>query len=76
MSTKNRLQVPEIRHKLATLRIIFTQLSSDRASEAARLKTAELNSEVSALKQEILLTEMIHYDQCAQIIEAIEKSIL
>lgn len=78
MTTPQRkpLGVPELRKKLATIRILFNDLSQERAQEAAKVKTGELNTEISALKQEALLTEMIHYDTCAEVIEALEKSLL
>lgn len=70
------IEVDEIKRKMATIRILLLNLSSKRATEAAKLKTGELKSETSSKDQEILLTEMMFYDTCANVIKALEISLV
>lgn len=73
---RSRSEIDVIRLKLATVRILFSSLRDKRAKDAARIETGELSADHPSLEQEILLTEMIHYDMCSQIIEAMEKTML
>lgn len=76
MLPKSVIELDDIKRKMATVRVLLTGLSTARATQAAKLKTGELNSENSAKDQEILLTEMILYDTCANVIKALETSLL
>lgn len=69
-------QVDQIRRKLATIRILFLSERDRCAKKASMLQTGQLSTDKGKWEHESLLREMILYDQDAQIIEAIEKSLV
>lgn len=68
--------VDQIRRKLATIRILLLAERDRCAKEASVIQTGQLATDQGKWEHESLLREMILYDQDAQIIEAIEKSLL
>jgi len=69
-------QVDQMRRKLATIRIMFLAERDRCAKAASVIQTSSLATDKGKWEHESLLREMILYDQDAQIIEAIEKSLL
>lgn len=69
------LPVDVIRSKLATINILLLVERDRCAKKAAEIKTGDLANEKARWEHESLLREMIQYDQNAQIIEAILKSL-
>lgn len=72
----NETEVDQLRRKLATVRIMFLAERDRCAKAASVIQTGALSTDKGKWEHESLLREMILYDQDAQIIEAIEKSLV
>jgi hypothetical protein len=76
MKGEDQNEIEIIKKKMATIRLMLQGLSIKRAQQAAKLKTGELSSETTVKDQEILLTEMLYYDTCVNVLEGLEKSLI